>query len=177
MHRAGFSFPSRTRWHHSAPTFFSLLAPHRLRQWNRRRLIEVWQSGKVYSERFELFFCCTRYLFSLSSLFSRCTKGPFRVQMWRKLKSRVKSGNSVQHKGGVHSIRKKSELRICLSETTPSVVIYRLSGHLYILSVHRRSLFSWCWIHVHWAFVWKLGETASVVHESSAQATKSYAQK
>lgn len=56
--------------------------------------------GKVYSERFELFFS----LSFLPSLFSSCTKDPFSVQMWWKLKS----GSSVYHKGWGHSIMGKS---------------------------------------------------------------------
>lgn len=102
------------QWHYSALTFFLFFfflflpsvgtaASPTMKQEEVNISLAV---GKVYSQRFG---SNSRYL-SLAPL--HCSAGaqkqPFRVQMWWKLKSRVKSGNSVYHKGGGHSIREKS---------------------------------------------------------------------
>lgn len=68
--------------------------------------MEVWREEKYIGKRLELLFLPRSPSFSASSLFSRCTKAPFRV--WWKRKPRAKSGNSVQNKGGEHSIRDES---------------------------------------------------------------------
>lgn len=69
--------------------------------------------GKVYSEK-SFFFT----LFIVLSLHKRAFQCPDVMEIE---KSGVKSGNSVQHKGGGHLIREDG------NETTPGVVIYRWS--------------------------------------------------
>lgn len=74
--------------------------------------------GKVYSEKRVRTRAIFFTLFIVLSLHKRAFQCPDVMEIE---KSGVKSGNSVQHKGGGHLIREDG------NETTPGVVIYRWS--------------------------------------------------